>query len=120
MVASEYKIHCQVALVLEQHCDPRWRFTHLPFGELRSAATTGRLKAMGTKPGWPDFILIGPGRTCFLELKRPGRKLSKEQAALATHLLACGCGYGMTSDFRDAVTMLQDWGVVPYNITVQP
>ena len=34
---------------------PRWRYTHLPFGELRAPATTGRLKAMGVKPGWPDF-----------------------------------------------------------------
>ena len=118
MVASEYKLHCQVAQVLEQHCFPTWRYSHLPFGELRAAATSGRLKAMGVQPGWPDFIFVGPGRTCFLELKRPGRKLSKDQAALATFLLQSGCGYGMTSEFDDAIGMLKSWGVLPD--TVRP
>ena len=65
MVATEYKLHCMVALVLEQHCLPTWRYSHLPFGELRAASTSGRLKAMGVQPGWPDFILVGPGKVLF-------------------------------------------------------
>jgi hypothetical protein len=39
---------------------PGWQWTHLPFGEKRSAVTGARLKRMGTKRGWPDFILLSP------------------------------------------------------------
>ena len=40
---------------------------------VRTASYEGKLKRMGVKPGWPDFIFVGPRqRMFFLELKRRG------------------------------------------------
>jgi hypothetical protein len=33
---------------------------HFPTGEKRDASTGAKLKRMGTKPGWPDLILVSP------------------------------------------------------------
>jgi hypothetical protein len=70
------------------------------------------LHRMGVMPGWPDFLLIGPGRVFFLELKRQGQKATGEQSEVAGHLMACGCGYLLTDNFEDALGTLRDLGIV--------
>jgi hypothetical protein len=117
--AVEFRLHCAIARVLRDHSNPGWTSTHLPFGEYRPSATAWRLKAMGTTAGWPDLMIVGPGRICFLELKRRGEKLSPVQAARATQLMAAGCGYGMAQSFDDAVSMLQAWGCVSMRVHPQ-
>lgn len=117
--ACEFRFACQVALLLERFCRPGWRYTHLPFGELRAKATAAKLQKMGVTPGWPDYMFVGPGRVCFLELKRFRGKRSNAQDEKVGYLLAAGCGYGMTSSFDDVVSMLQAWGVIPAGIHVQ-
>jgi len=116
---AEFRFTCAVASLLEQYAKPEWRCTHLPFGELRTKATGRRLQQMGVTKGWPDFVCVGLGKVCFLELKSYGGRPSKAQSEIAGHLMACGCGYGMTSDLKDAVSMLQAWGVLPPGIHVQ-
>jgi hypothetical protein len=109
---KEFALHCMVADILRRWINPTWRFTHLPMGELRDKATAMRLKRMGVMPGWPDFLLIGPGRVFFLELKRQGQKATGEQSEVAGHLMACGCGYLLTDNFEDALGTLRDLGIV--------
>jgi hypothetical protein len=117
--AVEFRLQCAIARILREHGNPGWTFTHLPFGEYRPPATASRLKAMGVTPGWPDLMCVGPGRICFLELKRRGEKLSPEQASRATQLMAAGAGYGMAQSFDDAVDMLQAWGCVSMRVHPQ-
>lgn len=80
---SEYSLHVAVADFFRAALPDEILWTHLPMGEVRTARTGGKLKKMGTQPGWPDFILLIPvGMTCdvlFIELKRPGGSLSKTQ-----------------------------------------
>jgi len=38
-------------------------WTHFPAGEKRTVATGAKLKKMGLKPGWPDFIFLIPFNT---------------------------------------------------------
>ena len=117
--AVEFRLHCAIARVLRDHTNPGWSYTHLPFGEKRNPATAGRLKAMGTTPGWPDLMLIGPGKICFLELKRRAGRLSPHQAERAVALMAAGAGYGMAQSFDQAVSMLQAWGCVSMRVHPQ-
>ena len=118
--ACEFRIAAQLAMLLELHCSDLWRYTHLPLGEKRDPNTARKLKLMGVVAGWPDYIFVGPGKVFFLELKRgPKVKASSAQSAIAAHLMACGFGYGMTSELRDAVGMLQQIGVLPTTIHVQ-
>jgi len=77
---KEHVLHFAVAKLLGDHCRAEWRWTHIPSGELRDKRTAGKLKQMGVKPGWPDFILVPPiGQLHCLELKRLGETLSDEQ-----------------------------------------
>jgi hypothetical protein len=111
--AKEFSLHIQLADILRRWIDPHWRFTHMPHGEHRSKVTAARLKRMGTTRGWPDFLLIGPGRVFFIELKRHklGR-LSDDQRDIATHLMVCGCGYLCTDNLDDVVATLTDLGAL--------
>jgi hypothetical protein len=44
-------------------------YTHAA-NERTSLGMTGRMKAQGTRKGWPDYILIRKGRGALVELKR--------------------------------------------------
>ena len=66
-------------------------FTHIPMGEKRNKGTAGKLKAMGVRPGWPDFeILIPNGVTLRIEMKTDKGVLSKAQEAFRERAQALG------------------------------
>jgi hypothetical protein len=110
----EFALHVLVADILRRWGTTGWRWTHLPFGEKRNVITGARLKRMGTKRGWPDFILLSPypAKAHFLELKREGGTLTDEQQDLQMWLVANGYEYKVADNFRDAVNILRDWGAV--------
>jgi hypothetical protein len=113
----EFALHCALADLVTRTITPGWKFTHIPLGEKRDAATAGRLKRMGVQAGWPDFIFVGPGRVFFIELKRRGASRSDVQANIALHLMRCGCGYLCTDDLQDAIDTLRDLGVVRVSVS---
>jgi hypothetical protein len=119
LTASEFRLQCMVAAVLRQHCLPTWRYTHIPLGEKRDRITAGRLKRMGTTPGWPDLMLIGPGKVCFLELKRRGGRPSAEQEDIAVHVMGCGCAWALATNFDAAIDALKDFGALPMTFHVK-
>lgn len=115
----EFALHCAVADTLRCSIVPGWRYTHIPLGEYRTPATAGRLKRMGVVGGFPDFMFLHiEGRVCFLELKRRGEKLNDTQASMASFLRLAGHGYEWTDDYRSAVAVLQEWGVVRAGLVV--
>ena len=89
--AVEHRLHSAVVEVLHRECLPSWRYTYME------------------AQGWPTFLLIGPRKTCFLQLKLSTGTINAE---LASHIMMCGCGYGYAFDVDDAVSMLKDWGCV--------
>ena len=114
-----------VADVLERWATKGWQWTHLPFGEHRNAITGARLKRMGTKRGWPDFILLPPlpdehvpwARIAhFLELKRKGGLLTDEQFELMEWLTINGYEYKVCDNFDDAIYVLRNWGALKSTI----
>lgn len=109
---KEFKLHVSLAKILDISLMPGWRYTHLPFGEKRDPITAGRLKAMGTKPGWPDFIFVGRRGVFWLELKRQGGRLSDAQEDVRDHLTMSGYPYKCTSDIEDAIATLKEYGIV--------
>lgn len=127
---KEFAIHCVMADIIKRWINPTFRFTHMPMGEVRehrinpktgkSWSPSGvRLKRMGVTTGWPDFLFVGPGLICWLELKREkyGRQ-SGEQIAMEAHLRACGHSYLITSDVKEATAMLVELGILR-GVTVQ-
>ena len=88
---AEFRLHCAVADLIRRTAAPGWRWTHIASGEYRTPTTAGRLKRMGVTPGWPDFLFVSAqGRVAFLELKRPGGRLSPKQTDIALHLIRPG------------------------------
>jgi hypothetical protein len=108
----EFKLHCMLADTLRLWIMPQFIYTHMPMGEKRDKITAARLKRMGTTKGWPDFLIIGPGRIVWVELKRKGEKPTPEQIFVASHLMACGCTYILTDEYDDAVNQLKRLGIV--------
>jgi len=90
--AVEHRLHSAVAEVLHRACLPGWRYTYM---EAR---------------GWPTFLLVGPHKVCFLQLKISKGTIN---TTIAAHIMASGCGYGYAYFVDDAVSMLRDWGCVP-------
>jgi hypothetical protein len=116
----EFATHVMVADTLRRWARPDWLWTHPGTGEKRPVSTAARLKRMGLQKAWPDFILVGPGATLHgLELKRRGEKPSSEQAAWGAALIALGGRWEWTDSYKQAVTILQSWGVLPETIEVQ-
>jgi hypothetical protein len=128
--APEFNLHVLIADIMRRWGTPGWQCTHLPFGEHRNAITGARLKRMGTKRGWPDFILLAPrggtgsilnplfiGTAHFLELKRKGAQLSDEQAELGAWLMDNGYPYRVADTFDEALTILKAWGAVRVSVS---
>jgi hypothetical protein len=77
----EVVLHMAVAKILRDHCRPDSQWTHIAHGEARDIRTAAKLKQMGVRRGWPDFVLVPPtGQLHCLELKRTGEKLSDQKA----------------------------------------
>lgn len=118
---SERQLHLSVAGLLRKFADPdRWIWTHLPFGGKRPATTGALLKAMGTRPGWPDFIFIGPlGAIHFLELKIRNGELSEHQESFFAAMRVRNIECRVARSFNEAARILGQWGVIPAKIAEQ-
>jgi hypothetical protein len=113
----EFALHCQLADVLRLSIAPPWKFSHLPFGELRHPATAARLKRMGVNGGLPDFMFVGRG-FAFLELKREGSgRLSDDQVAWSRALVDAGAAFMCCNNLRDALDWLRDRGIVRVRVS---
>lgn len=119
--ALEVKTHIALADTLDRWVKKDdWLWTHIPLGGKRTLATGSLLKRMGAKPGWPDFIFIAwTGHVYFLELKRVGNDLSEHQDAFFAACAARGIECRAATGYKEAVTILQKWGVLPNRLHVQ-
>lgn len=110
-VPSELSLHMQVAKLLREHGLPEWQWAHYPSGEVRDVRTGTKLKQMGTKRGWPDFIFISPhGSLRCLELKRPGGALTDEQDEFLLWCIKHGVPYVVAWTMDDVLAAFSDWG----------
>lgn len=108
--SPERALHMTVEAFLRRAWPEHLPYTHFPAGELRDDKTAGKLKAMGLKPGWPDFIFIMPNaQTAFVELKAAGGDLSDVQHALRRHLVKVGCGYAICRSVDEVESTLTRW-----------
>jgi hypothetical protein len=108
---KESVLHFAVAKLLREHCLPDWLWTHIASGELRDVRTAAKLKAMGVRRGWPDFILVPPiGQLHSLELKRAGEVLSDDQEAFQLHCIRHGWPHVVARTLDEALVALDAWG----------
>lgn len=87
----------------------KWMF-HCPNGGGRSKAEAGRLKAMGVRPGVPDFVLPFPSPSgkwpgCAVELKSPDGKLTQKQREWLQHAHIMGWAIGIARDVDTYISL---------------
>ena len=88
---TEYQLQVAAADFLVWALPDDIIFTHIPMGEKRNKGTAGKLRAMGVRPGWPDFELLIPnGVTLRIEMKTERGKLSEPQKAFFERAQALG------------------------------
>jgi len=108
---KEIRLHFSVAKCLKDFARKDWQWSHFPAGEKRDAKTGEKLRRMGLKPGWPDFILVSPDGVFYgLELKREGGSLNDDQSEFHAHAKAHGWNVATVDTFKDAVETLNGWG----------
>lgn len=70
------------------------------------------LKRMGVLAGVPDFTIITfPARVSFLEIKRPGGKLTESQEQFRERVEALGCIYSIAHSTDEAKEKLAEMQV---------
>ena len=111
---NEYQLQVAVAQFLTVALDPeRVRYTHLPLGEARDVRVGAKLKRMGLKPGWPDFIILRdhPREPIFIEMKAGRGALSSAQKELAGWFERHGFIYRVCRSLDDVIDVLRGCGV---------
>ncbi len=84
----------------------------IPNGGARSMTTAARMKATGVLAGVPDLLCIARGRTFFLELKRPGGRLSGVQKARIAQIEDAGGEVFVMSDLDEILELLEARGLL--------
>ena len=108
---EEFRFSCVVAdyLAVALPVDALW--THFPAGEARTVITGARLKRMGLKPGWPDYLVVSNGRLIGLELKAGKGKASPVQADVGERFLRAGFSWVVCRTLEDVQCALLKCGV---------
>ena len=109
---EEEAIHRAVVELLQVSAVPGVAWTHMPAGEVRPISTGKKLKAMGTKPGWPDLLFVRDGRFYGLELKPDGGRLSPAQIAAHEELRRAGASIAVAYGLDDAIETLKGWELI--------
>lgn len=106
----EIELHMAVARVLRMHARSDWQWTHVAHGEARDTRTAAKLKHMGLRAGWPDFVLVSPtGQFHALELKRDGETLSDAQGDFRMWSTRHGVPFVVAHSMRDVLTAFAVW-----------
>jgi hypothetical protein len=112
---TEAQLHRSVAEYLALAIQPPALWWHTPNGEVRDKATAAKLKRMGVRAGIPDFLVCWPGEDAglmvWIELKRPGGRLSDHQQAVIADLTRCGFSGRVCTSVQQVWECLNDWGV---------
>jgi hypothetical protein len=109
---SEITIHYGVAALLNLTLPSRILWTHFPAGEVRSARTGAKLRRMGLKPGWPDFILLDTetGYMYCLEVKtRVGALSAPQKAWKAQFDRSPTSRYAVVRSTEEAKQVIDEW-----------
>lgn len=117
-LAKEFATHVALADAMRRGCVSGWIWTHFPAGEARTEATGRRLKRMGLKPGFADFLLIDPdGVHYWLELKRGKAPLTVAQNEFGVEMIERGVPYACCRSFNEAIATLRVWGAIRMTVT---
>jgi VRR-NUC domain len=120
---KEHELQIQLVSMLRWCLRPDVIFFHCPNGGLReNKREAAKLRAMGVLPGVSDLMffwrLVNSFRALFLELKRPGGKLSTEQAAFGLAMRTMGADFEVSSSIDEAIAAVGMRGLIRPGVEV--
>lgn len=111
--ARELDVHCAIVSLLRLRAKDSVIWFHPANGEARHARAGARLKRMGVIAGVPDLVFVTrEGRATFVEIKRPGGKLSESQRAFMAKCYEQHTPYHVVESLDDAIELFEELGVV--------
>jgi len=122
-VAKEIELHIQLVSILRWCIRPDVIWRHVPNGEHRDPRTAAKLKAMGVLAGSADLEFFWRDaekgfRALFLELKRPGGKLTTEQAAFGLMMRTLGADFEVATSVDEAIAAVGARGLIRPGVEV--
>ncbi|MEM1346156.1 MAG: VRR-NUC domain-containing protein [Pseudomonadota bacterium] len=84
---------------------------HTPNGGQRPGIVGPKMRGLGVMPGIPDLLLLHDGGTFGLEIKRPGKNATPQQAALHEQMRAAGALIEVVRSIEEAQAALTKWGI---------
>ena len=127
---KEHELQIQLVSMLRWCLRPDVIVRHVPNGEARDKRAGAKLKAMGVLAGsadleffWKHYWEDCDGshtnfRALFLELKRPGGKLTTEQAAFGLAMRTMGADFEVASSIDEAIAAVGMRGLVRSGVEV--
>ena len=125
---KEHELQIALVTMLKWCLRPDVIVRHVPNGEIRDKRTVAKLKAMGVLAGsveffWKHYWEDRDGshtnfRALFLELKRPGGKLTMEQAAFGLAMRSMGADFEVASSIDEAIAAVGMRGLVRPGVEV--
>ena len=116
---AEFRLSCAVTDYLACALPVDVPYTHFPAGEYRTAATGARLKRMGLKPGWPDYLIQWRGRLVCIELKAAKGSVSEAQGMVGFNLITHGAIWEVCKSLEDVENVLRA-AAIPLRCRIAP
>ena len=111
-MTSEQSIHERVWALYQAYRSPDAVMFHVASEGIRGPRERATFKAMGGVAGVPDFFCAARQRSFFLELKKPGGRLSVAQKDMIGALGHQGVPTLIAYGLEEAVRFLQRQGVL--------
>lgn len=95
-----------------QYPSHRLLLHHSPNGGRRDAREGARFKAMGTRAGFPDLILLLPsiaGNYLAIEMKSDTGRQTESQKAMESAIVKAGGKYAVVRCFEDFFNIVSGW-----------
>ena len=108
--APELALHVAVSRFLRLVLPVEATYTTFPLGG-GGFGHGQRLKAMGTRAGWPDLQVLYSGRAFLIELKSQNGRLSEEQVQTHRRIVSAGCPVVVARTLEEVEAALRVWGV---------
>lgn len=110
---SEDSIHRAILIyldrVLPNGATPAW---HTPNGGKRGIATARKMKALGTRAGFPDLAFLWQGKFYALEVKTSTGNQREAQKDWQGYITTSGGFYAIVRSIDDTKAQLKSWGVI--------
>lgn len=111
--ANEDAIHIAILqyldTVLPKDATPAW---HTPNGGKRGIKTAIKMKALGTRAGFPDLGFLYQSKFYALEVKTPKGTQRQTQKDWEKHITDAGGYYAIVRSVDETKAQLQAWGIL--------